>query len=759
MPRRRSANNAGSATTPKRLRRSERIARRRVNRDAALGGTENVGRRRFVADGEFNQNNLVLNPIEEDNSKGTVLVATSIDFHITANREGHHTSEYDLEELVIRRGQEFVVTLNFERVFDPETDSIVLQLTYGDRPQESKGTIIRLPVKQDATLTNDDWSAVIESRDKDSSVKVKVISAADAIIGRYRVFAETVSGTDKIVSRKEFEETFVLLFNAWCKEDEVYMEDDKERTEYVLNERGRIWQGTARNHSPLAWNFGQFEDVCTEASLYLLDKAELADGARSNPLIVIRCLSAMSNSNDEDGGVLTGRWSDTYPKSSTVPWAWMGSVAILEEFMQRKRAVKFGQCWVFSGLLTTLLRTLGIPSRSVTNFESAHDTDASMTIDFHWKDEDDSALEEYNDSVWNFHVWNEAWCARPDLPSGYAGWQAVDATPQELSEGVMRCGPAPVKAIREGSVYMPHDAPFIFSEVNGDKVHWTVKEDGSMKVLGKETNVIGVNISTKAVGSNHRNDITHEYKHAEGSAEEREAVHKAFRYSSRRKHQVYDVPPPDVTFTLDAPDEVTVGDDFTVFIELKNTTEEQRTVSVRLSAVCSYYTGVTSERVATNHYTESLGPGENKKFDLPISHEAYQKFLKPDSMVTIYLKGNVKETKKSYAKIDTIRMLKPKLTIKVPEQVSIGERFEVKVSFENPLPDPLTNGVLHVEARGMGKSLVIPLKTRIVAGSEMSHSFSLVAQRSGEKEILVNFSCDQLSGVSGEADVKVAYSD
>ena len=54
-----------------------------------------------------------------------------------------------------------------------------------------------------------------------------------------------------------------------------------------------------------------------------------------------------------------------------------------------------------------------------------------------------------------------------------------------------------------------------------------------------------------------------------GSHEERKAVQRAFRYSSRRKHQVYDVPEPDVTFTLDAPDDVTVGDDFTITVNMK----------------------------------------------------------------------------------------------------------------------------------------------------------------------------------------------
>lgn len=35
----------------------------------------------------------------------------------------------------------------------------------------------------------------------------------------------------------------------------------------------------------------------------------------------------------------------------------------------------------------------------------------------------------------NFHVWNDCWMKRPDLPSGFNGWQVVDATPQETSSG------------------------------------------------------------------------------------------------------------------------------------------------------------------------------------------------------------------------------------------------------------------------------------------------------------------------------------
>ena len=78
----------------------------------------------------------------------------------------------------------------------------------------------------------------------------------------------------------------------------------------------------------------------------------------------------------------------------------------------------------------------------MTNYVSAHDTNQTLTIDyFHDKDGEDINFsqeddKEYfgSDSIWNFHVWNEVFMARPDLPTGYGGWQVIDATPQEASE-------------------------------------------------------------------------------------------------------------------------------------------------------------------------------------------------------------------------------------------------------------------------------------------------------------------------------------
>lgn len=76
----------------------------------------------------------------------------------------------------------------------------------------------------------------------------------------------------------------------------------------------------------------------------------------------------------------------------------------------------------------------------------------------------------------NFHVWNEVWFKRLDLEDeygeDYSGWQVIDATPQELSDNMFRCGPASVAAIKRGEVRKPYDGPFVYSEVNADKLYW-----------------------------------------------------------------------------------------------------------------------------------------------------------------------------------------------------------------------------------------------------------------------------------------------
>ncbi|MEQ2198235.1 Protein-glutamine gamma-glutamyltransferase 2, partial [Xenoophorus captivus] len=118
----------------------------------------------------------------------------------------------------------------------------------------------------------------------------------------------------------------------------------------------------------------------------------------------------------------------------------------------------------------------------------------------------------------NYHVWVEGWMRRPDLAQDrrYDGWQALDPTPQEKSEGIFCCGPAPVSAILNGDTNLKYDVPFVFAAVNADCISWLVKRDGSMVNIHSDTSRIGQNISTKSVGSTKRMNITDSYKHTEG---------------------------------------------------------------------------------------------------------------------------------------------------------------------------------------------------------------------------------------------------
>ena len=94
-----------------------------------------------------------------------------------------------------------------------------------------------------------------------------------------------------------------------------------------------------------------------------------------------------------------GNWSGNYEGGES-PTFWNGSVKILQQFYDTKKPVRYGQCWVYSGLMTTALRAIGIPARSVTNYDSAHDTDNTMTID-KFIDEEGEMVDGLNsDSIW-----------------------------------------------------------------------------------------------------------------------------------------------------------------------------------------------------------------------------------------------------------------------------------------------------------------------------------------------------------------------
>lgn len=64
----------------------------------------------------------------------------------------------------------------------------------------------------------------------------------------------------------------------------------------------------------------------------------------------------------------------------------------------------------------------------------------------------------------------------------------------------------------------------MIAEVNSDVKYYQRQANGNFKLMFSDTTQVGKKISTKAVGSTQREDITLQYKYAERTLEERVAL-------------------------------------------------------------------------------------------------------------------------------------------------------------------------------------------------------------------------------------------
>ncbi|XP_030630322.1 protein-glutamine gamma-glutamyltransferase K [Chanos chanos] len=666
------------------------------------------------------------------------------------NRQEHHTDQYHSKELIVRRGQTFQIMLELSRPFNSNTDKLHLELKTGPLPLVSKGTHVIIPLVEE--LQDECWEAKIVEQNS-NQIKLSVNSPPTAVIGKYSLTIATrcpQSDTPQIHDPKK---DIYMLFNPWCEEDTVYMDDEEEKKEYVLNDTGRIYYGTEKQIGARTWNFGQFDEGVLEACLFILEKSEVPPSGRGDPVNVVRVISAMVNAPD-DCGVLVGNWSGNYV-GGLAPTAWSGSVDILKKYHTGDGSpVKYGQCWVFSGVTTTVLRCLGIPARSVTNFQSAHDTDVSLTTDFFF-DENMEPINELNsDSIWNFHVWNDCWMARPDLPPGMGGWQAVDSTPQETSQGTFRCGPASLAAIRSGHVYLKHDTPFVFAEVNSDKIYWQRNPDTTFTQILCAKKAVGHFISTKAVGSDERADITHLYKHAEGSEEERIAVETASRYGS--KPDVYSSPIAEdvqVEVKLDG-DGPLMGGDAHLKILVKNMSSQPRRATLHSQVEVMYYTGVLKGTVKKEKLPVELKPNEEKVIDWVLPYQEYQDQLVDQAALMMTLSGRVSETQQVLASQTSFRLRTPDLNIQPVGDAVVGKEMAAKITFTNPLPCTLRSVVLRVE--GIGLRNLHPIEIGDVGKhSTVTVTEHFIPSLPGCRKLVASLDCRQLSQVHGVADINV----
>lgn len=707
----------------------------------------------------------------------------NVDFKAKTNAVDHKCEKYELVQLkkatpVLRRGGNFTMEFQLNREVDLKKGNVMkLYFNFGNAPNVHKGTqgIITVSGKVMFDKSHEDWDArVVKNDGKLLTLEVQIPSSAP--VGIWTLAVE-LKPRDPNADRSErqllrLQTNIYILFNPWNKHDTTYMPEDEFRDEYVLNDVGKIWQGGYPAHGR-HWVFGQFDDAVLPACIMLLEHSGLRHEARGDPILVSRAISKMVNSND-DNGVIVGRWDGKY-QDGTPPSQWAGSIKIMEEYVRRGRPVMYGQCWVFAGVTTTVCRALGLPSRPVTNLNSAHDTDVSLTIDEYIDAKGDKITTSrrtgsiplgLNDSIWNFHVWNDVWMDRPDLPPGYGGWQAIDATPQETSDGVYQCGPASHEAIRRGQMEYKYDVPFVLAEVNADVVHWQEDPDAQdgFKKLYSNKNHVGRQLLTKRVahmedsgyGRDHE-EVTNLYKPPEGSKAERVTLQTAARRSRNARHafRLPSVAEEDVNFSIEDIDRIHIGQDFSVTVKAQNTSEKVRSVTIVLKAGSTYYTGAPAKPITEAAGDFALQPGQSKTLSLPVPYEKYYDKLVEHAMVKMVAHCRVKETSYAWVGDDCFEVTKPDVLVQPLESASVGRRFRIRLSFTNPLPKDLHECVLVVDGPGLTRPKTIPISD-VSAEKEMTYEHAIVPRKVGSFVLVATFNSNELQNLTGSVRIEVA---
>lgn len=418
----------------------------------------------------------------------------------------HFTSQFGTSQtsINVRRGLPFTVKLLASELKDRGApQQLAVLLAPADAP--TKGVIAHLSYDNSASTPGSCTSCNGDASDSSGCGLVETLAIlelpVDMAVGPAVL---TLLGAERVQSPLQVN----VLFNPWNSHDPTYLPSKLLRQEHLLEQSAGLCTGKTCG-SPVIWPLDQFTPVALTAAMQLIKEMPVEE--RKDPQHVSRSIAWRLNKE-----VLKGKWHKPYSEG-TEPTAWANSIDILSQYLKTNQIVKYGQCWVFAGVLTTLLRSVGIPTRIVTTERASiqHSRPFDARISRYWHlgptgrhyhlDTDKS------DGMWYFHVWVDAWMLRNDADN-VVGWQAVDATPQkwasrEKYDGHLVLGPVSVSKVKEFGNDMDNgvfdsadcqqadnggtacardmvkfndsmlhfDMPFVLAEVNADKLQFVAQ--------------------------------------------------------------------------------------------------------------------------------------------------------------------------------------------------------------------------------------------------------------------------------------------
>ncbi|XP_036699942.1 protein 4.2 [Balaenoptera musculus] len=680
---------------------------------------------------------------------GQGLGIKSCDFQAARNNAEHHTNDISSQRLIVRRGQPFTISLNFWapiRTFLQTLKKVVLIAQTGDQPSKANRTQATFSIS--SLGDRKWWSAMVEERD-DQSWTISMTTPADAVIGHYSLLLQ-VSG------RKQCLGQFTLLFNPWSREDAVFLANEAQRREYLLNQNGLIFLGTADCIQAEPWDFGQFEEDVIDLSLDLLSVDKRVE-KWGNPVHVARVLGALLHVLKEKSVLPTPQIQTTEERALLNKRR--GSAPILRQWVKgRGRPVYDGQAWVLAAVACTVLRGLGIPARVVTTFTSAQGTGGGLLVDEYYNEEGLQNGEGHRGRIWIFQTSTECWMARPALPQGYDGWQILYPSAPNGSGVLEACDLVPVKAVKEGTLGLTPAVSDIFASINASCVVWKCHEDGTLELTDSNTKYVGNSISTKGVDCDRREDITQNYKYPEGSLQEKEVLEKV--QENRMKHGEDDgIHPPSLEtddplhFFLEAPSSLALGGDARFSVNLLNPSDHDKEVQLAIGLQAVYYNGVLAAKLWTKKLVLTLSANSAEKISTFLSFSNFKQnppensFLRLTAMAT-----HCSPT--CFAQQD-IAICRPHLTIEMPETAERHQPLTASVSVHNSLDAPMKGCVISIFGRGLIHREKSYRLSSVQSRNTLRTQLEFTPMRVGLQRLTVEMDCDMFQNLTNFRSVTV----
>ncbi|XP_034516949.1 erythrocyte membrane protein band 4.2 isoform X1 [Ailuropoda melanoleuca] len=687
---------------------------------------------------------------------GQALGIKNCDFQAAKNNEEHHTKAISSRHLIVRRGQPFTIILHFQApvyAFTSTLKKVALIAQTGEHPSKANKTQAIFPI----SCLGDQkwWNAAVEDRE-DQSWTISVTAPTDAIIGRYSLLLQVLGKKQLLLGQ------FTLLFNPWAREDAVFLKKESQRREYVLNQNGLIYLGTANCFHEEPWDFGQFESSVIDLSLGLLSMDKQVEewgnpehvahilGTLLHALKMKSVLPTPQSAAAQEGGLLNKR---------------RGSVPILRQWITGQgRPVYESQAWVFAAVACTVLRCLGIPARVITTFASAQGTGGRLSVDEYYNEEGLQNGEGQRGRIWIFQTSTECWMTRPALPPGYDGWQTL--YPRVPSGGGVlgSCDLVPVKAVKEGTLSLTPGVSELFATVNASCVVWKCREDGALELTNSNTKYVGNNISTKGVGSNRCEDITQNYKYPEGSLQEKEVLEKV--QEERMRHEKDSgIHPPSLKTTeplymfLKAPSSLNLGGNAQFSVSLANPSDQKKAVQLAFGLQAIYYNGILAAELWKKKLSLMLDankvPGEEIPEELSFFHFEQSPPENSFLRLTVMATATHSEPSLSCFAQEDITICRPHLTIEMPETTEQYQLLKASVSLHNFLHDPMKDCVISL----FGKGLIYRERRYRLAsvwpGNTLYTEFQFTPTQVGLQRLTVEMDCDMFQNVTNYRDVTV----